>query len=177
VSQSVTLLGGTHFVLAGSMLIAVRLGCRPVVATPNSCNAIAAIPQLRQHPTAVLNQSSTASVRQVTARSIPVSGPSGSSGGVEVSGAPAGQISSELMDSMRSKIAEALQTSSVTVQDVYGDGRHVSIDVVSPMFEGKNAVQRQRMVYKVCKPLRRSWLDAFDRLQEVHTADCAHPRL
>lgn len=37
----------------------------------------------------------------------------------------------------------------VSVTDVYGDGRHVSISVVSNLFEGKNPVQRQRMVYKV----------------------------
>jgi hypothetical protein len=32
---------------------------------------------------------------------------------------------------------------------MYGDGRHVSIDVVSAAFEGKNSVSRQRLVYKV----------------------------
>jgi len=32
------------------------------------------------------------------------------------------------------------------------DGRHVSISVVSPLFEGQNAVKRQRMVYKVTFP-------------------------
>eukprot|EP00983_Pelagomonas_calceolata_P107758 1159382-Pelagomonas_calceolata.AAC.5 len=29
------------------------------------------------------------------------------------------------------------------------DGRHVSIEVISPLFEGQSAVKRQRMVYKV----------------------------
>jgi hypothetical protein len=39
------------------------------------------------------------------------------------------------------------------VADVYGDGRHVNIDVVSAAFEGKSSVARQRMVYKV------RWID------------------
>lgn len=50
---------------------------------------------------------------------------------------------------MESKIAEALEAKSVSVKDMYGDGRHVSIDVVSSAFEGKNSVARQRLVYKV----------------------------
>jgi acid stress-induced BolA-like protein IbaG/YrbA len=60
-----------------------------------------------------------------------------------------GQISSELIESMKAKISDALQAQSVNIVDVYGDGRHVSIDVVAEEFEGKNAVARQRMVYKV----------------------------
>mmetsp|Transcript_3314 Transcript_3314/g.7257 ORF Transcript_3314/g.7257 Transcript_3314/m.7257 type:complete len:148 (-) Transcript_3314:261-704(-) len=76
--------------------------------------------------------------------------------------APAGQMSSALMQSMSDKIKEALETDRVVVKDMYGDGRHVSIDVVSDAFEGKNAVQRQRMVYKAI------WLE----LQEaVHAVD------
>ena len=38
-------------------------------------------------------------------------------------------------------------------QDMYGDGRHVSIDVVASAFEGKNSVARQRLVYKVGRGL------------------------
>lgn len=53
------------------------------------------------------------------------------------------------MDSMRQKIADALETENVTVQDASGDGQHVVINVVSDMFEDKTLVQRQRMVYKV----------------------------
>lgn len=37
----------------------------------------------------------------------------------------------------------------MSVTDTYGDGRHVSIDVVSNIFEGQSSVKRQRMVYKV----------------------------
>lgn len=50
---------------------------------------------------------------------------------------------------MKSKISEALEATQVSVTDVYNDGRHVNIDVVSAAFEGKTSVQRQRMVYKV----------------------------
>lgn len=34
------------------------------------------------------------------------------------------------------------------MKDLQGDGRHVTIDVVAAAFEGKSAVDRQRMVYK-----------------------------
>lgn len=59
------------------------------------------------------------------------------------------QVTIELMNSMRSKIGEALETDQVQIVDVYGDGRHVSIDVVSKLFADKSSMQRQRMVYKV----------------------------
>ena len=58
-------------------------------------------------------------------------------------------VTIELMSSMKAKIGEALETTQVYISDAYGDGRHVSIDVVSTMFEGKNSMSRQRMVYKV----------------------------
>jgi len=60
-----------------------------------------------------------------------------------------GQIQSELMESMRRKIESALTAQRVEVTDMQGDGRHVEIVVVSKDFEGKSAVNRQRMVYKV----------------------------
>jgi acid stress-induced BolA-like protein IbaG/YrbA len=50
---------------------------------------------------------------------------------------------------LQAKIQEALEAERVVVADVYGDGRHVNIDVVSAAFEGKSSVARQRMVYKV----------------------------
>ena len=68
-----------------------------------------------------------------------------------------GQITSELVQSMTAKIQEALQAQRVEVQDVAGDGRHVEIMVVAKEFEGKSAVNRQRMVYKVRRWGRR-WL-------------------
>jgi stress-induced morphogen len=62
-----------------------------------------------------------------------------------------GQITSELVQRMQTKIQEALQAQRVEVADVAGDGRHVEIVVVAKEFEGKSAVNRQRMVYKVRK--------------------------
>lgn len=38
-----------------------------------------------------------------------------------------GQVTTELIQSMRSKIAAALETEQVQIDDIYGDGRHVSI--------------------------------------------------
>ena len=60
-----------------------------------------------------------------------------------------GQIGSALMEQMRGKIQAALNTQLVEVEDMQGDGRHVEINVISADFEGKSAVNRQRMVYKV----------------------------
>jgi len=62
---------------------------------------------------------------------------------------------------MRQKIGEALETDQVSIQDVYGDGRHVSIDVISSAFEGKNSVARQRLVYKAI------WLELSDAVHAV----------
>ena len=56
------------------------------------------------------------------------------------------QVSAELVAQMRASIAEALEAERVDISDTYGDGRHVSIDVVSRLFEGQSAVKRQRMV-------------------------------
>lgn len=92
------------------------------------------------------------SLASIIPRGIPVSGPSplninNSSGGI------AGQVTVELMNSMRTKICEALETDICTVTDVYGDGRHVSIDVVSKLFVDQNSMKRQRMVFKVGEEL------------------------
>ncbi|PRW20958.1 sufE chloroplastic [Chlorella sorokiniana] len=71
-------------------------------------------------------------------------------------------ISSQLMDQMRGKIQAALNAEIVQVEDMQGDGRHVEIMVVSKEFEGKSAVNRQRMVYKAI----------WEELQEtVHAVD------
>ena len=67
----------------------------------------------------------------------------------EVSPEEQGQISSELMQQMKHSITTSLEADKVEVIDVYGDGRHVSIEVVSKLFEGQSSVKRQRLVYKV----------------------------
>ncbi|CAI5472868.1 unnamed protein product [Closterium sp. Yama58-4] len=64
----------------------------------------------------------------------------------EVSGP--GAVNSATATAMREKIALALEADNVTVVDVNGDGQHVSIEVVSKLFEGKRSLDRQRMVYR-----------------------------
>ncbi|KAL8519739.1 hypothetical protein ACS0TY_010612 [Phlomoides rotata] len=67
-----------------------------------------------------------------------------------------------LMESMEKKIKEHLSAESVVVKDAYGDGRHVSIEVIASAFEGQSSVNRQRMVYKAI----------WEELQErVHAVD------
>ncbi|XP_076899332.1 protein BOLA4, chloroplastic/mitochondrial-like [Bidens hawaiensis] len=75
-----------------------------------------------------------------------------------------GPIDSPLMQSMETKIKEELNAELVTVKDAYGDGRHVSIDVVSADFEGKSAVNRQRMVYKAIWEELQSVVHAVDQM-------------
>ncbi|XP_071712162.1 protein BOLA4, chloroplastic/mitochondrial [Rutidosis leptorrhynchoides] len=75
-----------------------------------------------------------------------------------------GPIDSPLMQSMKSKIKEELNAELVTVSDAYGDGRHVSIDVVSSAFEGKSAVNRQRMVYKAIWEELQNVVHAVDQM-------------
>ena len=65
------------------------------------------------------------------------------------------QMSVELMHQMETSISEALHAEKVKVQDAYGDGRHVSIEVVSADFEGQSSVKRQRLVYKVMNHINR----------------------
>ncbi|KDP39577.1 hypothetical protein JCGZ_02597 [Jatropha curcas] len=76
----------------------------------------------------------------------------------------AGSIDSPLMQSMEKKIKEELNAESVTVKDAYGDGRHVSIDVISSAFEGKSAVNRQRMVYKAIWEELQTTVHAVDQM-------------
>lgn len=72
-----------------------------------------------------------------------VSGPQGPSPTADSTtneGSP--QISGEIVESMRKKISEALEADSVEITDTYGDGRHVSIDVVSNKFDGQSSMNR-----------------------------------
>lgn len=48
--------------------------------------------------------------------------------------------------------------------DTSGDGRHVCIDVISKAFEGKSAVNRQRMVYKAIWEELQSTVHAVDQM-------------
>jgi len=88
-----------------------------------------------------------------------------------------GQITEELMGSMRVKIATALgvgegegdEAGRVVVSDASGDGSHVSIDVVSSAFEGKTSVQRQRLVYKAI------WEELQEAVHAVDAMTCKTP--
>lgn len=71
---------------------------------------------------------------------------------------------SPLINSMNLKIKEQLNAQSVTISDAYGDGRHVSISVVSEAFEGKSAVNRQRMVYKAIWEELQTTVHAVDHM-------------
>ena len=50
-----------------------------------------------------------------------------------------------MLDEIKAKILEAIPDAVVTVD---GGGGHFTIEVTSAQFEGKNTLQRQRMVYK-----------------------------
>eukprot|EP01024_Parvocaulis_polyphysoides_P014755 TRINITY_DN1617_c0_g2_i1.p1 TRINITY_DN1617_c0_g2~~TRINITY_DN1617_c0_g2_i1.p1 ORF type:complete len:159 (+),score=24.17 TRINITY_DN1617_c0_g2_i1:39-515(+) len=80
------------------------------------------------------------------------------------------QISDKLMQEMTNKIKSALETEDVKVVDAYGDSRHVSIDVVSELFDGKTAVQRQRMVYKAI------WQELQDTVHAVDAMKTQTPQ-
>ncbi|CAL5038459.1 unnamed protein product [Urochloa decumbens] len=77
---------------------------------------------------------------------------------------PAGPAESPATKALESKIKEQLEADAVTVVDTSGDGRHVCIDVVSKAFEGKSAVNRQRMVYKAIWEELQSTVHAVDQM-------------
>ena len=77
-------------------------------------------------------------------------------------GGEGNDITSALMEQMREKISQGLEARSVDVNDLSGNGKHVSIKVVSQAFEGKSSVNRQRMVYKCI------WLELQDQVHAVN---------
>ncbi len=81
-----------------------------------------------------------------------------------------GQITGELMASMRAKIEAGLSAASVAVEDTSGDGSHVSIAVVAAAFEGKTSVQRQRLVYKAI------WEELQSAVHAVDAMTCKTPQ-
>ncbi|KAK7393762.1 hypothetical protein VNO78_22326 [Psophocarpus tetragonolobus] len=101
----------------------------------------------------------THSLRNLTSRASQVNDP--------------GSVDLPLIQSMHNKIKEQLNAQSVTVKDAYGDGRHVSIDVVSTAFEGQSAVNRQRMVYKVIWEELQSVVHAVDQMTTCTPAEAA----
>ncbi|KEH40967.1 putative BolA protein [Medicago truncatula] len=85
----------------------------------------------------------------------------------------AGSIDLPIIQSMQQKIKEQLNAEAVSVKDAYGDGRHVSIDVVSTAFEGQSAVNRQRMVYKAIWEELQSAVHAVDQMTTKTPAEAA----
>jgi len=75
-----------------------------------------------------------------------------------------GPAESPSTKALEAKIKEQLEADAVRVVDNSGDGRHVCIDVVSKAFEGKSAVNRQRMVYKVIWEELQSTVHAVDEM-------------
>jgi stress-induced morphogen len=57
-----------------------------------------------------------------------------------------------VVDGMIKKLEKEFSPVKLEVIPAYGDpnGSHVTISIVSKTFEGKRAVQRQQLVYKVC---------------------------
>lgn len=91
----------------------------------------------------------------------------------EVSTEEQGQISAQLMQSMKASITESLVADKVEVVDVYGDGRHVSIEVVSKLFEGQTSVKRQRLVYKAIWQELQSTVHAVDSMKTSTPAEAS----
>ena len=86
------------------------------------------------------------------------------------------RISTELVDSMREKIREALQADKVDISDTYGDGRHVSIDVVSKAFEGESSMKRCGMVvtaWHACMPISKVHR-SVSLTHNLHSPQAAH---
>ena len=54
-------------------------------------------------------------------------------------------------DELRRRVGEALPGASITIRDMVGDGDHYEMVVVSAAFEGKNTLQRHRLVYEPLK--------------------------
>lgn len=80
-----------------------------------------------------------------------------------------GQVSADIIERMKANITETLEAEKVNVVDVYGDGRHVSIEVVASSFEGKNSVKRQQAVYKAI------WLELQDAVHAVDSMTTKTP--
>eukprot|EP00567_Pseudictyota_dubia_P004081 CAMPEP_0197455236 /NCGR_PEP_ID=MMETSP1175-20131217/40251_1 /TAXON_ID=1003142 /ORGANISM="Triceratium dubium, Strain CCMP147" /LENGTH=120 /DNA_ID=CAMNT_0042989035 /DNA_START=180 /DNA_END=542 /DNA_ORIENTATION=+ len=76
-----------------------------------------------------------------------------------------------VVDTCRDKISSALNTEDVKVTGAYDDpnGSHISVEVVSDMFEGKRAVQRQQLVYKAI------WEEMQGAVHAVDSMVCKTP--
>ena len=70
------------------------------------------------------------------------------------------------VNSCREKIKEALSPKELIVTSAHDDpnGSHIAVKVVSTMFEGKNRVQRQQLVYKAIWEEMQGAIHAVDQL-------------
>ncbi|KAL0047387.1 hypothetical protein WJX82_002117 [Trebouxia sp. C0006] len=89
----------------------------------------------------------------------------------EVTTEEQGQISSQLMQQMKESITNNLEADKVEVTDVYGDGRHVNIEVVSKLFDGQSSMKRQRLVYKAIWQELQNTVHAVDSMKTSTPAE------
>ena len=70
------------------------------------------------------------------------------------------------VNSCRNKIKEALSPEELIVTSAHDDpnGSHIAVKVVSAVFEGKNRVQRQQLVYKAIWEEMQGPIHAVDQL-------------
>ena len=75
-------------------------------------------------------------LNQIACLAKQVRGPGSSTAEQNVAGDPqSGLISQQVVESMKASITSDLRAERVDIKDAYGDGRHVSIDVVASAFE------------------------------------------
>ena len=55
------------------------------------------------------------------------------------------------MEEIRRRVLSALPGAKVSIRDMVGDGDHLEMVVVSPVFEGRTTLERHRMVYAPLK--------------------------
>ena len=75
------------------------------------------------------------------------------------------------VESARIKIEKDLQATSLDVSATFDDpnGSHITIKVVSPLFEGVSRVKRQQMVYKAI------WEEMSGPIHAVDSMVCKAP--
>jgi stress-induced morphogen len=56
-------------------------------------------------------------------------------------------------EEIRIRVSRALPGAGITIHDMVGDGDHLEMVVVSPLFEGKSTLERHRLVYAPLKDL------------------------
>ncbi|KAL7538504.1 hypothetical protein ACHAWF_010598 [Thalassiosira exigua] len=101
--------------------------------------------------------------------SLPSTGPAGSTTARFLSSPSSPDTS--VVETCRSKISAALETDDVKVIGAYDDpnGSHISVEVVSTLFEGKRPVQRQQLVYKAL------WEELQGAVHAVDSMVCKTP--